>query len=154
MKNPDKKTNYTDAVGEIYTSLAFMDPAFAEAFIKTVTSNSIDVYPNPDHGKQSIQYAQDLCALKRPALVFLNYKGLIDDKSTIAHEMGHAIDFYSWVSRWITSTAVAPFMRWRYHPHSRGAFHGLCDKNYDRDTALQSWQVTSTIMPEQCLAKQ
>jgi len=94
MKNPDKKTNYTDAVEEIYGSLSLMDPAFEEAFIKTVTNNSVDAYPNLDHGKQSIQYAQDLCALKRPALVFLNYKGLIDDKSTIAHEMGHAIDFY------------------------------------------------------------
>ncbi|NTV28085.1 MAG: M3 family oligoendopeptidase [Methanothrix sp.] len=94
MKNPDKKTNYTDALEEIYASLAQMDPAFEETFIKTVTSNSVDAYPNLDHGKQSIQYAQDLCALKRPALVFLNYNGLIDDKSTIAHEMGHAIDFY------------------------------------------------------------
>ena len=94
MKNPDKKTNYTDAVEEIYASLAQMDPAFEEAFIKTVTTNSVDAYPNLDHGKQSIQYAQDLCALKRPALVFLNYNGLINDKSAIAHEMGHAIDFY------------------------------------------------------------
>jgi len=94
IKNPDKKTNYTDALKEIEASLAQMDPAFDQTFIKTVTSKSVDVYPNPDHGKQSIQYAQDLCALKRPALVFLNYNGLIDDKSTIAHEMGHAIDFY------------------------------------------------------------
>jgi oligoendopeptidase F len=94
MKNPDLKTNFTDALMEIETSFAQMDPTFNQIFIKTVTSNSVDVYPNPDHGKQSIQYAQDLCALKRPALVFLNYKGLIDDKSTIAHEMGHAIDFY------------------------------------------------------------
>lgn len=94
MKNPDKRTNFTDAVEEIYASLAHMDPAFEEAFIKTVTSNSVDAYPNQDHGKQSIQYAQDLCALKRPALVFLNYNGVIDDKSAIAHEMGHAIDFY------------------------------------------------------------
>ena len=94
MKSPDKKTNYTDAVAEIYASLAQMDPAFWEAFIKTVTSNSVEAYPNPDHGKQSKQYAQDLCALKRPALVFLNYNGLIADKSTVAHEMGHAIDFY------------------------------------------------------------
>ncbi len=75
MKNPDKKTNYTDALEEIYASLAQMDPAFEETFIKTVTSNSVDAYPNLDHGKQSIQYAQDLCALKRPALVFLNYNG-------------------------------------------------------------------------------
>jgi oligoendopeptidase F len=94
MKNPDQKTNYTDALREIEASFSRMDPAFDQIFIKTVTSNSVDVYPNPDHGKQSIQYAQDLCALKRPSLVFLNYQGLIDDKSTIAHEMGHAIDYY------------------------------------------------------------
>ncbi len=92
MKDPNKKTSYIDAVKEIEGSLSQMDPAFDQAFIKTVTSNSVDVYPNPE--KQTIQYTQDLCALKRPALVFLNYKGLIDDKSTIAHEMGHAIDFY------------------------------------------------------------
>ena len=92
MKDPNKKTSYIDAVKEVDASLNQMDPAFHQAFIKTVTSNSVDVYPNPE--KQTIQYTQDLCALKRPALVFLNYKGLIDDKSTIAHEMGHAIDFY------------------------------------------------------------
>ena len=94
MKNPDQKTSYIDALKEIEASIAQMDPAFDQAFRETVTSNSVDVYPNPDHGKQSIQYAQDLCALKRPSLVFLNYNGLINDKSTIAHEMGHAIDFY------------------------------------------------------------
>jgi oligoendopeptidase F len=94
IKNPDQKTNYTEALKEIDESFDQMDPAFERTFVKTVSSNSVDVYPNPDHGKQSIEYAQDLCALKRPALVFLNYKGLIDDKGTIAHEMGHAIDFY------------------------------------------------------------
>ena len=94
MKNPDQKTSYIDALKEIEASIAQMGPAFDQAFRKTVTSNSVDVYPNPDHGKQSIEYAQDLCALKRPSLVFLNYNGLINDKSTIAHEMGHAIDFY------------------------------------------------------------
>lgn len=94
MKDPDRRDNYTEALKEIEGSLARTDPAFKQIFIKTVTSKSVDVYPNPDHGKQSIQYAQDLCALKRPALVFLNYKGLIDDKSTIAHELGHAANFY------------------------------------------------------------
>ena len=94
MKDPDRRDNYTEALKEIEGSFSMMDPVFKQIFIKTVTSNSVDVYPDPDHGKQSIQYAQDLCALKRPALVFLNYKGLIDDKSTVAHELGHAINFY------------------------------------------------------------
>ncbi|MFB3766519.1 MAG: M3 family oligoendopeptidase [Methanotrichaceae archaeon] len=92
MENPDKKTSYIDSVKEVDASLSQMDPAFDQAFIKTVTSNSVDVYPSPE--KQTVQYTMDLCPLKRPALVFLNYKGLIDDKATIAHELGHAINFY------------------------------------------------------------
>jgi oligoendopeptidase F len=94
MRNPDKIYNYTDSLIDINASFSDMDPAFNQILIDTATSNSVDVFPDPDHGKQSMQYAQDLCALKRPALIFLNYKGLIDDKFTIAHEMGHAIDFY------------------------------------------------------------
>jgi oligoendopeptidase F len=137
MNNPDKKTNYTDAALEIYESLALMDPSFDQAFIKTVTSNSIDVYPNPDHGKQSIQYAQDLCALKRPALVFLNYKGLIDDKSTIAHEMGHAIDFYlmgqSLDYIYCSGTIYEMEIPSTFNEE---LFMDYAIKNYDRDTAI------------------
>ncbi len=137
MNNPDKKTNYTDAALEIYESLALMDPAFDQAFIKTVTSNSIDVYPNPDHGKQSIQYAQDLCALKRPALVFLNYKGLIDDKSTIAHELGHAIDFYlmgqSLDYIYCSGTIYEMEVPSTFNEE---LFMDYAIKNYDRDTAI------------------
>lgn len=137
MENPDQKTNYTDAVREIYESLALMDPAFDQAFIKTVTSNSVDVYPNADHGKNSIQYAMDLCALKRPALVFLNYKGLIDDKSTIAHEMGHAIDFYlmgqSLDYIYCGGTIYELEVPSTFNEE---LFMDYAIKNYDRDTAI------------------
>lgn len=137
MENPDQKTNYTDAVWEIYESLALMDPAFDQAFVKTVTSNSVDVYPNADHGKNSIQYAMDLCALKRPALVFLNYKGLIDDKSTIAHEMGHAIDFYlmgqSLDYIYCGGTIYELEVPSTFNEE---LFMDYAIKNYDRDTAI------------------
>jgi oligoendopeptidase F len=36
----------------------------------------------------------NMAALKKPALVFLNFKGLIQDEKTITHELGHAIHFY------------------------------------------------------------
>lgn len=136
-KNPDKKTNYTDALKEIEASLAQMDPAFDEAFIETVTSKSVDVYPNPDHGKQSIQYAQDLCALKRPALVFLNYNGLIDDKSTIAHEMGHAIDFYL-MGQSVDYLYCGGTIYEMEIPSTfnEELFVDYAIKNYDRDTAI------------------
>jgi oligoendopeptidase F len=94
MKNPDQKYDYNDTLSNISKSYAGMDPAFMDIFKKTVTSGSIDVYPNPDGGKQPGGYCQDLCALLRPAMIFLNYKGLIDDQRTITHEMGHAINFY------------------------------------------------------------
>jgi oligoendopeptidase F len=35
-----------------------------------------------------------MCALQRPALIFMNYKGLMQDQKTLTHEMGHAINFY------------------------------------------------------------
>jgi oligoendopeptidase F len=137
MNNPDNKTNYTDALTEIEASLAQMDPAFDQTFIKTVTSNSVDVYPNPDHGKQSIQYAQDLCALKRPALVFLNFNGLIDDKSTIAHEMGHAIDFYL-MGQSVDYLYCGGTIYEMEIPSTfnEELFVDYAIKNYDRDTAI------------------
>jgi len=137
MKNPDQKTSYIDALKEIEGSLAQMDPAFVQAFVKTVTSNSVDVYPNPDHGKQSIEYAQDLCALKRPALVFLNYNGLIDDKSTIAHEMGHAIDFYL-MGQSVDYVYCGGTTYEMEIPSTfdEELFVDYAIKNYDRDTAI------------------
>jgi oligoendopeptidase F len=93
-KNPDQKYDYNDTLYNISKSYAGMDPTFMEIFNKTATSGSIDVYPNPEGGKQPGGYCQDLCALSRPAMIFMNYKGLIDDQKTFTHEMGHAINFY------------------------------------------------------------
>ena len=94
MKNPDRKYSYEETLSNVSASYAEMDPAFLDIFNKTTTSGSIDVYPNPDGGKQSGGYCQDMCALQRPALIFMNYKGLMDDQRTFTHEMGHAINFY------------------------------------------------------------
>jgi|WetSurMetagenome_2_1015567.scaffolds.fasta_scaffold08234_2 oligoendopeptidase F len=94
MKNPDRKYSYDQTLSNVSASYAGMDPAFLDIFNKTTTSGSIDVYPNPDGGKQSGGYCQDMCALQRPALIFMNYKGLMDDQRTFTHEMGHAINFY------------------------------------------------------------
>jgi len=94
LKDPDKKYAYEDTLANIFASYAGMDPAFREIFVMTATSGSVDVYPNPEGGKQPGGYCQDMCALKRPALIFMNYKGLIDDQKTFTHEMGHAVNFY------------------------------------------------------------
>ncbi len=94
MDEPDQKYNYTDALVEVQQSYSQMDPVFNDIFLKTVTGNFMDVYPGPESGKQPGGYCIALCALKAPSIIFMNYKGLILDKKTITHELGHGINFY------------------------------------------------------------
>jgi oligoendopeptidase F len=91
---PGKKYAYIDALREIQKSYSRMNPHFKKIFLKMVTGNFIDVYPDPEHGKQPGGYCYELRALKAPALIFINYNGLIDDQKTITHELGHGINFY------------------------------------------------------------
>jgi len=91
---PAKNYTYTDAVKEIQKSYSRMDPRFNEIFLKMVTENFIDVYPDPEHGKQPGGYCYGLFALKSPALIFMNYNGIISDQKTLTHELGHGINFY------------------------------------------------------------
>ncbi len=91
---PGKNYTYTDALQEIQKSYLRMDPSFNEIFLKMATGNFIDVYPDPEHGKQPGGYCYGLCALKSPALIFMNYNGIISDQKTLTHELGHGINFY------------------------------------------------------------
>ncbi|WP_440946769.1 M3 family oligoendopeptidase [Methanosarcina sp. T3] len=90
----DKNYTYIESLQEIQKSYSRMDPIFNEIFLETVTGNFIDVYPDPEHGKQPGGYCFELCAVKSPALIFLNYNGLIRDQKTITHELGHGIYSY------------------------------------------------------------
>ncbi len=63
---PSKNYTYTESLQEIQKSYSGMDPIFNEIFLKTVTGNFIDVYPDPEHGKQPGGYSYGLCALKAP----------------------------------------------------------------------------------------
>ncbi|HIH74040.1 MAG TPA: M3 family oligoendopeptidase [Methanosarcina sp.] len=91
---PGKNYIYTDALQEVRESYSGMDPRFNEIFLKMVTGNFIDVYPDPEHGKQPGGYCYGLCALKSPALIFMNYNGIISDQKTLTHELGHGINYY------------------------------------------------------------
>ncbi|WP_229395701.1 M3 family oligoendopeptidase [Methanosarcina sp. DH1] len=91
---PGKNYTYVEALQEIQNSYSRIDPRFNEIFLKMVTGNFVDVYPDPEHGKQPGGYTYSLCSLKSPALVFLNYNGLISDQKAITHELGHGINFY------------------------------------------------------------
>jgi len=91
---PGKNFTYIESLQEIQKSYSMMDPIFNEIFLKTVTGNFIDVYPDPEHGKQPGGYSFELCSMKSPALIFINYNGLIRDQKTLTHELGHGINFY------------------------------------------------------------
>jgi oligoendopeptidase F len=91
---PGKKYAYIDALKEVQKSYSRMDPSFKEIFLKMVTGSFIDVYPDPEHGKQPGSYCTNSCALKAPPLIFMNYDGLLRDQKTLIHELGHAVNFY------------------------------------------------------------
>ncbi len=91
---PGEGYAYVDTLGGIQKSYAGMDPRFNEIFLMMVTGNFVDVYPAPENGKQPGGYCYELCALQAPALIFMNYNGLISDQKTLAHELGHGIHFY------------------------------------------------------------
>jgi oligoendopeptidase F len=95
-----RELNYSDYYeGKMFDSyltkeqIQDMNSVFNEIFIKTITGNYMDVYPAPENGKQPGGYAISLCALKSPSIIFMNYDGLINDKKTITHELGHDINF-------------------------------------------------------------
>ena len=91
---PDKSYTYMEALQEIQKSYSRMDSRFNEIFLMMVTGSFIDVYPDPEHGKQPGGYTYSLCSLKSPALVFMNYNGIISDQKALTHELGHGINFY------------------------------------------------------------
>ncbi|MFZ2499765.1 M3 family oligoendopeptidase [Methanosarcina sp.] len=91
---PGINYTYIDALQEIQKSYSRMDPRFNKIFLMTVNGNFIDVYPDPENGKQPGGYCYGLSALKAPALIFINYNGLISDQKTLTHELGHGINFY------------------------------------------------------------
>ncbi len=91
---PGKEYTYVDALQDIQKSYSGMNSSFNEIFLKMVNGNFIDVYPDPENGKQPGGYCYGLCALKAPSLVFMNYNGIISDQKALTHELGHGAHFY------------------------------------------------------------
>jgi len=93
-EEPGEEYAYVDALKGVQKSYAGMDPRFNDIFLEMATGNFIDVYPDPENGKRQGGYCYELSALKAPALIFMNYNGLISDQKTLTHELGHGIHFY------------------------------------------------------------
>ncbi len=93
-EQPGEEYAYADALNGIQKSYAGMDPRFNEIFLMMTTGNFIDVYPAPENGKQPGGYCFRLCSLQAPALIFMNYNGMISDQKALTHELGHGIHLY------------------------------------------------------------
>ncbi len=136
-KDPGVKYDYNESLKEIYSSYDKLDPAFRNIFLMEVTSNYIDVYPNPEGGKRPGGYCASLWPLMRPSLIFLNYQGLLDEKMVIAHELGHAANDYL-MSRNVDYLYCGYNMYEAEIPSTfnEELFMDYALKNYDSDTAI------------------
>lgn len=81
--------SYEQASALISKVFAALDPEFAAIFARFQKQRQIDVFPRK--GKRGGAFCTDnlLCY---PTYVLLNFTNKLNDASTIAHEMGHAIN--------------------------------------------------------------
>ncbi len=85
----DQDYTFEEAAKLVHDTFTDLDPEFAEIFEMFLRESRIDVYPAK--GKRSGAF----CAARyitHPVYVLLNFTGTLRDVSTLAHEMGHAIN--------------------------------------------------------------
>lgn len=87
--NIEKKYDFNQSVGLVHKVLGRLDSEFATIFKSFLANGQFDVYPR--QGKEGGAY----CIyrnLTQPTYVFLNHTDKLLDVTTLAHEMGHAIN--------------------------------------------------------------
>jgi len=87
---PEEKIPYDEAIETVLRGLAPLGADYVATMRRAAESRWIDVYETPN--KRSGAYSWGTY-LTHPYLL-LNYNGTMHDRSTIAHEMGHAM--HSW----------------------------------------------------------
>lgn len=83
----EEKIPYDDAIGTILKALSPLGNDYVSTLQKSFESRWIDVYETQN--KRSGAYCWG--AYKTHPYLLLNYNGTMNDRSTIAHEMGHAM---------------------------------------------------------------
>lgn len=86
----ERRVAYEEARRLVLDSFASFSPVFAEIAERHFSRRWIDVMPRP--GKRGGAF----CAASLPALhpyVLCNYNARLEDVSTLAHELGHAVHF-------------------------------------------------------------
>ena len=91
VKNVDLTYSYKDASKIILEALKPMGEAYVATVKKAIDNRWIDVYPTA--GKQTGAYSDGSFYDGHP-FIKLNYNGLYDGVSTMAHELGHTMQSY------------------------------------------------------------
>lgn len=86
-----KKYSFDDAVNIVKDVFLNLDKEFADIFEEMLNNGKIDVYPEKGKsgGAFCVHFRKD-----DPIYVLLNFNNNLRDVTTIAHEMGHAINNY------------------------------------------------------------
>ncbi len=90
---PDEEVPYDDAVKTILTALEPMGEDYVSTARKAFASRWLDVFETPN--KRSGAYSWGVPIAPHPYML-LNYHGTRNDRSTVAHELGHTM--HSWYS--------------------------------------------------------
>jgi oligoendopeptidase F len=91
VKGVDLKYDYAQAEKLIVDAFKPLGKPYTDVVKKSIAERWIDVYPTT--GKRSGAYSSDGAYDVHP-YILLNYNGLFDDVSTLAHELGHTMHSY------------------------------------------------------------
>jgi len=94
VEGPEENIPYDDAVRTVLTALEPMGEEYGSVLKKAFDARWVDVYETPN--KRSGAFSSGSYLSPHP-FVLLNFHGTRNDRSTIAHEMGHAM--HSWYSQ-------------------------------------------------------
>ena len=86
-KDADKKIPLAKAIEMVSKTFTEADPVFGDMFDMYIKNGRIDFFPK--QGKQTGAFCMGNNGIE--TRILMNYAGKLDDISTLAHEMGHAI---------------------------------------------------------------
>ncbi|MDE5737512.1 MAG: oligoendopeptidase F family protein, partial [Oscillospiraceae bacterium] len=90
ISGSQKKYSYQEAVQEVLSAVEIFGNEYVEILKKGYADRWVDVYPNK--GKTGGAFSGG-CATTNP-FILLNFLGLDEDVSTLAHESGHSMHSY------------------------------------------------------------
>ena len=89
-KHPEKKVTYEEALKIVNNGLKPLGEDYLEKFNYLINNRCVDVYPKDKKRSGAYEWG---CYGYLP-YVSLNFEGTMDNISTLAHEMGHAMHTY------------------------------------------------------------